>query len=123
MALTVVQVKNAKPSEKAYKMADERGLYLLINPNGSKLWKLKYRFAGFEKKLSLGAYPEVSLAALGMYVKKLASNSLITSTLASLKILSNVQRSLLLKTVLKRLLVSGTRNLLPSGQKSMAHEL
>ncbi|MFZ2776955.1 MAG: integrase arm-type DNA-binding domain-containing protein [Candidatus Rickettsiella isopodorum] len=44
-------------------MADERGLYLLINPNGSKLWKLKYRFAGFEKKLSLGAYPEVSLAA------------------------------------------------------------
>lgn len=63
MALTVVQVKNAKPREKAYKMADERGLYLLINPNGSKLWKLKYRFAGFEKKLSLGAYPEVSLAA------------------------------------------------------------
>ncbi|MDQ8039520.1 MAG: Arm DNA-binding domain-containing protein [Rickettsiella sp.] len=62
MALTVVQVKNAKPREKAYKMADERGLYLLINPNGSKLWKLKYWFA-FEKKLSLGAYPDVSLAS------------------------------------------------------------
>ncbi len=63
MALTVVQVKNAKPKEKAYKLADDRGLYLLVNPNGSKLWKLKYRFAGIEKKLSLGSFPEVTLAA------------------------------------------------------------
>lgn len=63
MALTVVQVKNVKPKEKAYKVADEKGLYLLVNPNGSKLWKLKYRFGGVEKKLSLGAYPEVTLAA------------------------------------------------------------
>lgn len=62
MPLTAVQIKTAKPKEKAYKLADERGLYLLIIPNGSKLWKLKYRFAGIEKKLSLGAYPEVSLA-------------------------------------------------------------
>lgn len=62
MALTVVQVKNAKPREKAYKMADERGLYLLINPNGSKLWKLKYRFTGIEKKLSLGKFPDVTLS-------------------------------------------------------------
>jgi len=62
MALTVVEVKSAKPKEKAYKLADERGLYLLINPNGSKLWKLKYRFAGIEKKLSLGAFPTVSLS-------------------------------------------------------------
>lgn len=62
MALKVVQVKNAKPKEKAYKLADDRGLYLLVNPNGSKLWKLKYRFAGIEKKLSLGAFPEVTLA-------------------------------------------------------------
>lgn len=63
MALTVVQVKNTKPKEKPYKLADERGLYLLVNPNGSKLWKLKYRFAGIERQLSLGAYPEISLAA------------------------------------------------------------
>src|SRR3990167_7832855 len=62
MALTVVQVKAAKPKEKPYKMADERGLYLLINPNGSKLWKIKYRFAGIEKKLSLGAFPTVTLS-------------------------------------------------------------
>lgn len=62
MPLTVVQIKAAKPKDKPYKLADERGLYLLINPSGSKLWKLKYRFAGIEKKLSLGAFPEVSLA-------------------------------------------------------------
>lgn len=64
MALTVVQVKNAKPREKAYKLADGSGLYLLVNPNGSKLWKLKYRFAGIEKKLSLGSFPTVSLSAV-----------------------------------------------------------
>lgn len=62
MPLTVVQVKNAKPKDKPYKLADERGLYLLVNPNNSKLWKLKYRFAGIEKKLSLGAFPAVSLS-------------------------------------------------------------
>jgi hypothetical protein len=73
MALTVVQVKNAKAKEKAYKLADERGLYLLINPNGSKLWKLKYRFAGIEKKLSLGGFPEISLAQREITVKKLAN--------------------------------------------------
>lgn len=49
MPLTVVQIKAAKPGEKPYKLADERGLYLLVNPNGSKLWKVKYRFAGVEK--------------------------------------------------------------------------
>lgn len=56
-------IKAVKPKDKAYKLADGGGLYLLINPNGSKLWKLKYRFAGKEKKLSLGSYPEVSLAS------------------------------------------------------------
>ncbi|MHB1947357.1 MAG: Arm DNA-binding domain-containing protein [Gammaproteobacteria bacterium] len=61
-ALSNLQIKNAKPKEKAYKLADERGLYLLVNPNGSKLWKMKYRFAGREKKLSFSKYPDVSLA-------------------------------------------------------------
>lgn len=63
MTLTTVKVKNAKPKEKPYKLADGRGLYLLVNPNGSKLWKLKYRFAGIEKKLSLGAFDDVTLAS------------------------------------------------------------
>jgi len=51
----------AKPREKAYKLADEKGLFLLVNPNGSKWWRLKYRIAGKEKLLSLGVYPDVSL--------------------------------------------------------------
>jgi len=63
MTLTVVAIKSAKPKEKPYKMADEKGLYLLVNPKGSKLWKFKYRFSGLEKKLSFGAFPDVSLAA------------------------------------------------------------
>lgn len=46
MALTVVQVKNAKPREKAYKLADERGLYLLINPNGSKALEAQVSICG-----------------------------------------------------------------------------
>lgn len=60
--LTVPACKNAKPRDKAYKLADERGLFLLIHPNGSKYWRLKYRTAGKEKLLALGVYPEVSLA-------------------------------------------------------------
>jgi integrase len=63
MPLTVAEVKNAKPREKPYKMADEKGLYLLVSPNGSKLWKFKYRFSGVEKKLSFGAFPDVSVSA------------------------------------------------------------
>ncbi|MFI4955601.1 MAG: tyrosine-type recombinase/integrase [Gammaproteobacteria bacterium] len=62
MALTDVKIRQAKPSDKAFKLADEKGLYLLVTPQGSKLWKFKYRFAQKEKKLSLGAYPDVSLA-------------------------------------------------------------
>ena len=62
MPLSSVALRNAKPRDKAYKLSDEKGLYLLINPNGAKYWKLKYRFGGKEKKLSLGVYPEVGLA-------------------------------------------------------------
>jgi integrase len=62
MALTETAARNAKASEKAYKLSDAKGLYLLVNPNGSKLWRMKYRFNDSEKKLSFGTYPEVSLA-------------------------------------------------------------
>lgn len=61
MALSDVAVRNAKPSAKARKLYDERGLFLLVNPNGSKWWRLKYRFADREKLLSLGIYPDVPL--------------------------------------------------------------
>lgn len=61
MALTNTAIRNAKPKEKPYKLADSLGLYLLINPTGSKLWRVKYRSHGVERKLVLGSYPEVSL--------------------------------------------------------------
>lgn len=54
MPLTHIKIKTAKPREKAYKLADEKGLHLLVAPNGSKYWRLKYRFAGKEKQLALG---------------------------------------------------------------------
>ncbi len=61
MALTDTAVRNAKPAEKAQKLADEKGLFLLINPNGTKYWRQKYRFDGKEKLLAHGVYPDVSL--------------------------------------------------------------
>ncbi len=61
MPLTETAIKAAKPTAKPRKLTDERGLYLLVNPNGSKLWRLKYRIAGKEKLLALGAYPDVTL--------------------------------------------------------------
>jgi integrase len=62
MALTDTAIRNAKPKEKPYKVADSQGLYLLVNPRGSKLWRVKYRINGAERKLALGAYPEITLA-------------------------------------------------------------
>jgi len=62
MALTDTAIRNAKPAAKPYKLADGKGLFLLVNPNGSKWWRLKYRFGGKEQLLSLGVYPEVPLA-------------------------------------------------------------
>lgn len=56
------RLRPANPKEKQYKLSDERGLYLLVKPNGSRYWRMKYRFNGKEKKLALGVYPDVSLA-------------------------------------------------------------
>lgn len=53
--------KNAKPKEKPYRLSDEKGLYLEVMPNGSKYFRMKYRFGGKEKRLALGVYPEVGL--------------------------------------------------------------
>ncbi|QBC32398.1 integrase arm-type DNA-binding domain-containing protein [Pandoraea sp. XY-2] len=63
MALTDIAIKNARPSDKAYKLFDGGGLFLLITPSNQKYWRLKYRHSGKEKLLALGVYPEVSLAA------------------------------------------------------------
>jgi integrase len=62
MNLTDRAVRAATPKERPYKLSDGKGLYLLIEPTGSKLWRLKYRFLGKEKKLALGSYPEVTLS-------------------------------------------------------------
>src|SRR3546814_8186306 len=62
MALTDTAVRNAKPKSKPYKITDGQGLYLLVNPGGSKLWRVKYRLNGVERKLALGPYPEITLA-------------------------------------------------------------
>ena len=62
MALTDSAIRNLKPQPKPYKIADEKGLYLLVTPAGGKLWKLKFRNGmGVERKLSLGAYPDLGL--------------------------------------------------------------
>jgi integrase len=63
MALTATAVRNAKSRSKPYKLGDSLGLFLLVQPSGGKLWRVKYRIDGREKKLGLGTYPEVSLAA------------------------------------------------------------
>ena len=63
MAMTDLAVRTAKPKDKPYKVTDSGGLYLLVNPHGSKLWRFKYRFHGIERKLAIGAYPEITLAA------------------------------------------------------------
>jgi len=62
MVLTDTAIRNAKPKDKPYKVSDSQGLYLLVNPRGSKLWRVKYRIDGVERKLAIGPYPEITLA-------------------------------------------------------------
>ncbi len=59
--LTDTAIRNAKPSTKQTKLYDEKGLFLLVTPRGGKWWRLKYRFEGKEKQLSLGTYPDTGL--------------------------------------------------------------
>jgi len=61
MKLSAIAVKEAKPDAKAYKLSDGGGLFLLVNPSGTKYWRFKYRYTGKEKLLALGVYPDVSL--------------------------------------------------------------
>jgi integrase len=61
MSLSDTAIRKIKPTGKPFKMADERGLHLLVTPSGGKLWRLKYRFEGKEKLISFGAYPDVPL--------------------------------------------------------------
>ena len=62
MPLTEVQIRKAKPADKPLKLSDGKGLYLLLTPTGSKLWRWKFRVDGKEKLMTLGSYPELGLA-------------------------------------------------------------
>jgi integrase len=62
MALTDTAIRGTKPGKKPFKMYDREGLFLLVNPSGSKLWRWRYRFDGKEKLMALGEYPVVGLA-------------------------------------------------------------
>jgi integrase len=62
VALTVKQIEAAKPREKPYGLKDEKGLYLQVTPQGSKLWRFRYWLDKKENRISLGSYPEITLA-------------------------------------------------------------
>ena len=59
--LTDVEIRALRPAERAYKRGDEKGLFLLVRPTGTLIWRLKYHRHGIERTLSLGHYPEVGL--------------------------------------------------------------
>jgi integrase len=61
--LSDITIRNARPKEMAFKLYDEKGLYLIVQPTGGKLWRFDYRFFGKRKTLALGSYPDVSLAS------------------------------------------------------------
>lgn len=63
MPLTDMAIKKAKPQEKPYKLTDEKGLYLLVQPSGGKLWRINYRFVGKQKTLYIGSYPDITVAS------------------------------------------------------------
>ncbi len=60
--LSDLKARQAKPRERDYKLSDAGGLYLFVTKRGFRSWRMKYRFAGMEKRLTFGPYPEVSLA-------------------------------------------------------------
>lgn len=62
MALTDTAIRKTKPVDKAIRLTDGGGLYLLLNPNGSRWWRLDYRHLGKRKTLSMGTYPDTGLA-------------------------------------------------------------
>ena len=81
--LNDTQIRKAKPTEKPYKLSDSGGLFLLVNPIGSKLWRLAYRLHGKQKTLSIGAYPTISLAEArtkAEAARKLLANNIDPST-------------------------------------------
>ncbi len=61
MPLTDIAIRKVQSTEKVQRLADGAGLYLEVSPSGGKWWRMRYRYAGKEKRLSLGTYPSTSL--------------------------------------------------------------
>ncbi|HLN37728.1 MAG TPA: Arm DNA-binding domain-containing protein, partial [Xanthobacteraceae bacterium] len=81
--LNDTRVRTIKPSKRPVKLSDSGGLYLLIAPHGSKLWRLAYRFGGKQKTLAMGAYPTITLKAARdnrEEAKRLLANGIDPST-------------------------------------------
>lgn len=93
MKLTNTACKSAQPKNKQYKRFDGGGLYLLVTPTGSKLWRLKYRYLGTEKVLAIGSYPEVSLNKLHLSVKSKKAYALIRMRLIKAGVKSNLKNA------------------------------
>ena len=62
MALTFAAIKNAKGRDKPYKLTDGDGLFLHVTPNGSRYWRMNYRYLGKQKTLAFGVFPDIGLA-------------------------------------------------------------
>ncbi len=78
-ALNDLKIRSLKPQEKPYKVFDGKGLYLLVKPNGSKLWRFNYRFNGKNKTIAIGSYPEISLSEARekvLYFRNLIQNGI-----------------------------------------------
>jgi integrase len=103
MALTDIQAKQAQPQNKDTWLSDEKGLRLLVKPNGSKYWRLKYRFQGKQKTLAIGVYPEVSLKEARLIVidaRQLLKNNVDPSThKKEQKKVANIDEQLLFRKV------------------------
>ena len=94
--LNDAKIRAAKPGPKAYKLADAHQLYLYVSPQGSKLWRMKFKFDGKEKTLSLGAYPLVSLVAAREKrddARRLLAEGLDPTVEKKLKIKANIEAS------------------------------
>lgn len=103
MPLTDIQIKQTNPQDKDLWLSDEKGLRLLVKTNGSKYWRLKYRFQGKQKTLALGVYPEVSLKEVRSMVadaRQLLKNNIDPSTYKQeQKLINDIDNEMLLSTI------------------------
>lgn len=119
MKLTARQVDTSKPKDKPYKLSDGGGLYLLVNPNGSRYWRLKYRIAGKEKLLALGVYPDITLAEARQKRADAKRFSLLVVTRGKRSRKRNKRKSRLWQTALSVWLWNGMPIKAHRGQKAM----